>query len=769
LPGGIIRSLSVVDSLLRSGVSMATQSHSSTRYGFGPFEVNAGAEELLRSGNRVRLPRQPFQILLMLVAQPGELVTRDQLREHIWLDGTFVDFDHGLNAAMNKLRRALGDSAENPRYIETLPGRGYRFIGTLQGAEHGAICPDDVPPVVVEPTAWPGWWRWWWWLAGAAACLGSFVLGLRVRERQPMPPPWKLVRLTTDTGVSAAPVLSADSKLLAYSSDRGSEGEQDIYVKQVIGGQPIRLTTDGEGNTAPDFSPDGSKIVFQSNRDGGGIYIIPAFGGEARLLAKHGLNPRFSPDGAQVAYWVGAPNVSAAVPGGGAVWVVPVSGGAPRSLGQQTFTNARYPIWAPDGKHVLVVGYTSRKPYDSSALDWWLVSSDGGAALKAGLLESLSRSGWQSRDPAVPSKTLPNIPVPRCWLASGNRLVFSTQNGDAANLWETAISLQTGKVDGVFSRLTAGAETEADPSCASEDALVFTNVEEIPSMWLLPFDLDRVKTMGSLERITPDSSAQEHSSLSGDGRFLAYASARSGPLNIWLRDLKTGADSHVASSSLAQRYPVVDSSGSQVAFSTFENGNRQVYVSTSDGAEKVCEACFRATDWSRDDKTLIIFTGSPYQINTLDVASRQQTTLLKHPAYNLLYGRLSPDYRWISFTARVQPNRGIIMIAPLDGQTPVPESRWIKITEEGAEDWANWSPDGKTLYFTSARDGHTCLWAQRIAAVSHIPVGEALAVLHLHGRATYRQGGWSAKGGRIAMVLVDGTENIWMMSRLTSH
>jgi eukaryotic-like serine/threonine-protein kinase len=747
---------------------MATQSHSSTRYAFGPFEVNAGAEELLRSGNRVRLPRQPFQMLLMLVAQPGEIVTRDQLREHIWLDGTFVDFDHGLNAAMNKLRRALGDSAENPRYIETLPGRGYRFIGTLQGAAHGAVCPDDVPPIVVEPTAWPGWWRWWW-LAGAAACLGSFVLGLRVREPQPMPPPWKLVRLTTDTGVSDAPVLSADSKLLAYSSDRDSEGERDIYVKQVIGGQPIRLTTDGEGNTAPDFSPDGSKIVFQSNRDGGGIYIIPAFGGEARLLAKHGLNPRFSPDGARVAYWVGAPNVSAAVPGGGAVWVVPVSGGTPQSLGQQRFTNARYPIWAPDGKHVLVVGYTSRKPYDSSALDWWLVSGDGGAPLKAGLLESLSRSGWQSRDPAVPSKTLPNIPIPRCWLASGNRLVFSTQNGDAANLWETAISPRTGKVDGVFSRLTAGAETETDPSCASEDALVFTNVEEIPSKWLLPFDLDRVKTMGSLERITPDSSAQEHSSLSGDGRFLAYASARSGPLNIWLRDLKTGADSHVASSSLAQRYPVVDTSGSRVAFSTFENGNRQVYVSTSDGAEKVCEACFRATDWSRDDKTLIIFTGSPYQINTLDVASRQQTTLLKHPAYNLLYGRLSPDYRWISFTARVQPNRGIIMVAPLDGQTPVPESRWIKIAEEGAEDWANWSPDGKTLYFTSARDGHTCLWAQRIAAVSHIPVGEALAALHLHGRATYRQGGWSAKGGRIAMVLVDGTENIWMMSRLTSH
>lgn len=745
---------------------MATQSPFSTRYAFGPFEVNAGAEELLRSGNRVRLPRQPFHILLLLLAQPGDIVTRDQLRDHIWLDGTFVDFDHGLNAAMNKLRRALGDSAENPRYIETLPGRGYRFIGTLHQLEH-PLAPQNLSAMVVQGT--PPRDRWMWWLVGAGACAASFALGLRLHESQPAPAPWKLVRLTADAGVSDAPALSADAKLLAYSSDQAGEGQRDIYVKQVVGGQPIRLTTDGEGNTAPDFSPDGGKIVFQSNRDGGAIYIIPAFGGEARLLARHGLNPRFSPDGTQVAYWIGGPNVSAAVPGGGSVWVVPASGGTPQPVSQQIFTNARYPMWAPDGEHLLVIGYTSAKPYDNSALDWWLVPADGGPAQKTGLLESLARSGLQSRSSTVPALTLPNIPVPRCWIATGNRLVFSAQNGDATNLWQTAISVRTGKVDGVFSRLTAGAETEADASCASPDALAFAKVQETTSIWLQPFDLERVKAVGSLERIPPDSSAQEYSSLSGNGRFLAYVSARSGPLNIWLRDLNTGTDSHVASSPLAQRYPVIDNSGSRVAFSTFENGGRQVYVSTPDGAEKVCDGCFRATDWFRDDKALVIFTGTPYQINSLDVASRQQTTLLKHPGYNLLYGRLSPDNRWISFTARTQPNRGIIMIAPLDGQTPVPESRWIRIADEGPEDWANWSPDGKTLYFTSARDGHTCMWAQRIDHKSHTPVGDALAVVHLHGRASYKQGGWSAKTGRIAIVLAESTENVWMMSRVGSH
>jgi Tol biopolymer transport system component len=112
------------------------------------------------------------------------------------------------------------------------------------------------------------------------------------------------------------------------------------------------------------------------------------------------------------------------------------------------------------------------------------------------------------------------------------------------------------------------------------------------------------------------------------------------------------------------------------------------------------------------------------------------------------------------------------MIAPIGEQALVPESAWIKISEEGAEDRANWSSDGKTLYFTSARDGHYCLWGQKIDTRSHRPVGEAFAVAHLHGRGSFERegwsaagGGWSAAGGRIVMVLNEGTGSIWMMSR----
>jgi dipeptidyl aminopeptidase/acylaminoacyl peptidase len=127
--------------------------------------------------------------------------------------------------------------------------------------------------------------------------------------------PGKVIRLTNDSGLSESPALSPDGKLVAYSSDRAKEGEMDLYVKQVAGGQPIRLTFDGIGNTNPNFSPDGSRIVFESRRDGGGIYEIRAFGDQARLLARGGSAPVYSPDGSQVAYWVGTTAVSLWIPG----------------------------------------------------------------------------------------------------------------------------------------------------------------------------------------------------------------------------------------------------------------------------------------------------------------------------------------------------------------------------------------------------------------------------------------------------------------------
>jgi DNA-binding winged helix-turn-helix (wHTH) protein len=107
-------------------------SKESNRARFGPFEVDLHTHELWKHGTRRKLVGQPFEIVAVLLSRPGELVTRDEMRDRLWPSDTFVNFNHGLNAAVNKLREALSDWAENPRYIETLPRRGYRFMAAIE-------------------------------------------------------------------------------------------------------------------------------------------------------------------------------------------------------------------------------------------------------------------------------------------------------------------------------------------------------------------------------------------------------------------------------------------------------------------------------------------------------------------------------------------------------------------------------------------------------------------------------------------------------------
>ena len=755
---------------------------------FGRFEVSARTGELRKSGVPVRLLGQPIQILLNLLTHPGEVVTREQLRADIWGDATFVDFEHGLNAAISKLRRALGDSAENPRFIETVPARGYRFIGsvteaapkTTEEADRSAV---DAAALVPAPIslAPPGdqrlgnWRRWWWWWPAVAALLavGAGAWWRLSPVVSPLAPPsWKMTRLTADTGLSTSPALSPDGKLVAYSSDREGAGRQDLYVQQVAGGgHPIRLTFDGAGNTTPDFSPDGGKLVFRSSRDGGGIYEIPAFAGEARFLARDGFHPKYSPDGKVVAYWVGAENIAHAVPGNGVIWVAPVAGGRPRQVATK-LASARQPIWSPDGKRLLVIGYASQAVYDNSALDWWLVpAQDGtGHAARAGVLDALARAEVQTRDAvgnlarSIPAAAAPR---PRCWLAADSTVVFSTEHGDTRSLWAAHLA-EDGRMTGEVRRLTAGADQEVDPSCAANGSIAFANQDSRAQVWWLPFDPVRGSATGALRRITSGLAREEHPSISEDGRRAAFISDQAGLRSVWMLDLTSGKQTRVAPSPFAQRYPVLSSSGKRVAFASYERDKRLVYVAAAVGgtSELVCGDCLRPTDWSRDETGILVVDGSPYRISQIDAATRKQTVLIQHASFHAIYGRFSPDNRWISFTVRHPNNRSWVAIAPLEGTAkPIGEEAWIQISEEGPEDRANWSPDGKTLYFTSGRDGRLCLWGQRIDGVTHRPVGEPFAAHHFHERPVFQQLGWSLAGGRAAMALMESTGNIWMMSR----
>ena len=137
---------------------------------FGPFEVDRATGELRKQGRRIKLQEQPFQVLAALLEKPGELVTREELRQRIWSDDTFVDFDHSLNKAINKVREVLGDSSSNPRYVETLPRRGYRFIGTVTGSGEVTVEAQETQRSSSSSTRWR--------LAGAAGLITILLVGV---------------------------------------------------------------------------------------------------------------------------------------------------------------------------------------------------------------------------------------------------------------------------------------------------------------------------------------------------------------------------------------------------------------------------------------------------------------------------------------------------------------------------------------------------------------------------------------------------------------
>ncbi|MBZ5653347.1 MAG: transcriptional regulator [Acidobacteriia bacterium] len=198
---------------------------------FGVFEVDLRAGELRRNGSRVKLQEQPFQILTLLLERPGEVVSREELQTRLWPADTFVDFDHSLNAAVRRLRDALGDSAENPRFVETVARRGYRFLAPVNGTP---------PPVVAGIPIHPSRPARTWWIASAAAAillLAGLGVGLFLGRRGSLPPaaPPPVVERRVTANPSEYPISSAalsyDGKYLPFSDQTGS------YLRQVDTGE----------------------------------------------------------------------------------------------------------------------------------------------------------------------------------------------------------------------------------------------------------------------------------------------------------------------------------------------------------------------------------------------------------------------------------------------------------------------------------------------------------------------------------------------------
>lgn len=270
---------------------------------FGPFELDSQCGELRKNDIRLRLQGQPIQILEMLLARPGELVTREGIQQRLWPADTFVDFDHSLNTAVKKLRQALGDEADAPRYIETLPKRGYRFIGEvertapLEGDPVSAEASVATPDRAAAPT--DGTRRRNWVLAG---CLVTLFIASWLIYQGSKPP--SLPRITGSHAVATnihSTLPLAEAKLLTDGKSIYFQEGSDFSTFQVpvTGGDVSEIPA--PNGRLQDIARDGSEILFMAPQsppaNGFNLLAKPLPTGPLRMVVKGGRFATWSPDG----------------------------------------------------------------------------------------------------------------------------------------------------------------------------------------------------------------------------------------------------------------------------------------------------------------------------------------------------------------------------------------------------------------------------------------------------------------------------------------
>jgi Tol biopolymer transport system component len=661
------------------------------------------------------------------------------------------DISHLMPAIPHALQRVVH------RCLQKSPGQRFQSASDLAFAlEALSDSSSATAAAVARPASRRAWLLW----AAAALVLLIAVLtvGIWWFKRPPgtaLPP--SLTQLTWDSGLTADPALSPDGKMLAYASDRSGEGHLDIYAKQVGGGEPLRLTSGPGDKREPTFSPDGTTIAFRSEQDEG-IYLVSTLGGSARRFASEGYRPKFSADGKWIAYSsvgdVGGPVLN--IGGEARIYVAPSTGGAPRQI-QPGFVGAAYPTWSPDSEHLMFLGYPDKNEPLQETLDWWVTPLTGGPAIKTGALDA-ARGAKLSGDFQI----YPWVTGTPAWQPDGKGLIFSARSGDTENLWRIAISPTTFKVNGLPQRLTSGPTREESPSVVLGTGgglrVAFESTSENTSVYGLSINPNEGKVLGGLQRLTHDVSGSTEPSLSHDGNKVTFVSLRPGNQDVWIEDLRTGQESALTSDGAIKYSPIFSPDGSRVSFA--ESPSWNVYIVPSKGgvAEMVCGGCGEVTSWSPDGK-YIIGNGTKGNAWALDVVSRHKSDLLATSRW-IATATFSPDGQWFSFMEVTQ--QGLRSYVARLRDAPIPESAWIT-TIDGA---MAWSPDGNVLYATSYRDGHNCIWAQRIDPETKRPVGAPFAVFHSHNArlslATATEFWMTVADSRIVFSMGERTGNIWM-------
>jgi len=637
------------------------QSNGQTR--FGVFEVDPHSGELRKGGLRVKLQDQPFKVLLALLERPGEVVSRDELRLRIWPNESFGDFDHAVNVAVAKLRTALGDSADSPRYVETLHRRGYRFIfpvGPLNGVNGGTAATKDRSGLAPARPADPGGARrdatsagfqsisrprWQLWMIALLSIVIAVGIGAWLRHRATIAHAVRdhemQISKVTNTGTVANVSISPDGRYLVYVLREPSG--LGLWTREVGTRSDIEILAPQRGYfQGITFSPDGRFLYFARRHSEGhptaDLYTMPVLGGTPRILLKDADTPaNFSPDGKQFMFVrkdlrrnVAEVRVANADGSGERLLTTIEHAGSAEQTGGS---------WSPDGSMLAVSMMSGGMMHGAQELDVLSVADGSRRQLYA-------TTGMVGR------------PV---WLPSGR---------------EIAVVLQKGG--------------------------------ELRQIWAVPYP------SGEPRRITNDlEDYDEYIDLTADGKTIA-ATAWNSTGNIYV--LPGGDFSRVRQITFGHENLDSITTGQDERLLVHESGSPdgEIWAMKNDGSQRVLFSALRDTLAATHCGRFVILSAETGQLTRTDADGLNPQELVHSQARS---PTCPADGRFVYYSDETSRPQRVLRV-PVDGGPPVEVA---KIPGEGLTGGAGVSPDGKLLAFRYNERGPDP--AQRLSIVS-IDTGE---------------------------------------------
>ena len=651
---------------------------------FDQFHVDFTGGILQRSGVRVPVQSQPLLVLRLLLEAEGNVVTRDELRKVLWPEDTFVDFELGVNTAVKKLRQALADPAERPKFIETLPRIGYRFLVPVEwvtengkGVEKaGNSASTGGMGVASERTAsgFSSMGILKWLAVGGAILLAVGCIGVWrfVQHRRQMAlPPTEVVPLTSFSGFEYDPAISPDGNQVAFGL---LDKESGIYTTVIGGEKSFRLTDNfghhNFGDCCPRWSPDGRQIAYAHITDDGfAIYVTPALGGTQHRVYE-GLGSigaptlDWSPDGKFLAITESHENQTHS-------WIALLSLAdlSMRPLTSPSSQDLDYgPAFSPDGSRVAFV----RSILAGMVSDLYVVPTAGGEPKPSDV-----RSSRRSSDSRAGHRTGVSLCTPRIWGALRVCGAYPFPEESRRGLQES--------VPGRSARLFL----------ARGHQLVYQ--QKFLRFYTGRLNLkDETHLQGPSVKVISEKGQQFRPNFSPDGKRIAFESDRSGYSEIWACDIDGSNCGELTTLHGVAGAPRWSPDGRTIAFEFHTKEHGEIYLLEVGGGAPRLLATIPGSDnggpsWSRDGKSLYFYSdrgGGSFQIWKMQLNGGAPVQVTKNGG---VFAAESVDGRFIYFSKFEAPG---IWKMPIDGGE---ESRLL--ADQGGREWWNWALARNGIYF----------------------------------------------------------------------